>query len=259
MKTFTKYFVTLIIVLNFCYSFAISYSDVSLFVRSPNQVNAGDVYRVDITINKYEIEGFSKFETFLPNGFKIEPIKYADAVFTFKDNVAKFIWLELPNTESFNLSYNIIVPEYYKGKEKITGVFYYIFNNKKHSQGFNSLLNIKNERLDELILLDDEEKMPVDAFSTYKNKDIYFKVQLAAFSKKVSENSISGLYTPACEVKEEFVNGLYKYYYVENFYNIDVAIKFKNLCGVQDAFIMAFYKNKKITIKEALAIIEQEK
>ncbi len=257
MKTFTKYFATLIIVLNFSYSFAISHSNVSLFVRSPNQVNAGEIYRVDITINKYEIEGFSKFETFLPKGFKIEPVNHTGAIFIFKDDVAKFIWLELPNTESFNLSYNIIVPEYYKGKEKITGAFHYIFNNKTHFQSFNSHLNIKNDKLDELSLFDDKEKMPADALFTYSiNKDVYFKVQLAALGKKVSDDFISELYTPVCRVKKEFVNGLYKYY-VGEFYNIDTAIKFKNLCGVQDAFIIAFYKNGKITIKEALAIIEQ--
>ena len=258
MKTFTKYFATLIIVLNFSYSFAISHSNVSLFVRSPNQVNAGEIFRVDITINKYEIKGFSKFETFLPKGFKIEPIKHTGAIFIFKDDVAKFIWLELPNTESLNLSYNIIVPEYYKGKEKITGAFHYIFNNKKHFQNFNSHLNIKNEKPDELSLFDDEEKISTDAFSTNSiNKDVCFKVQLAAFSKKVSDDFISELYTPVCRVKEEFVNGLHKYY-VGEFYNIDIAIKFKKLCGIQDAFIIAFYKNERITIKEALAIIEQE-
>ena len=127
MKTLKK-FTTLMII---CLISTFSFGNVSLFVCSPNQVKAGDIYKVNITINKNDIKGFSKFETILPKGFKIEPIELNGASFYMKDDVAKFIWIQLPEVETINIQYNIMVPKYHKGIEKITGSFiiYYIRKN----------------------------------------------------------------------------------------------------------------------------------
>ena len=76
-----------------------------------------------------------------------------------------------------------------------------------------------------------------------------FEVQLAAFHKK------SELFSNI-RIKEKFENGLYKYS-VGKFYYIQYALKYREICGVKGAFVVAYYKNEKITIKEALKILNR--
>ena len=137
----------LAIFLTFSVLLAHSNENVSLFLRSPKQIEAGQEFTVNITINKLGINGFSKFEAVFPRGFFIEPIEKSGSTFIMKDNKAKFIWLDLPADESFNISYKVTVPEYYSGQEDIKGAFYYVEGNEKLSQKFSSRIQIINNNL----------------------------------------------------------------------------------------------------------------
>lgn len=262
MKTLIKILVITMLIACFTIVHAIPNADVSIFMRTPKTVNAGETYRVDITINKNGLKGFSKFETQIPAGFEITPINSNSSTFIINKSYAKFVWIEMPEDESLEISYDVRVPSYYSGDNKISGAFHYIYNNEKYSQKFCSVLNIYNSN-PELIPLPPKsnEVLSNEALNESIlsiNENISFCVQLAAFSKKITPDILAELYEPSFRVKEVYENGLYKYY-VGGFNTLQAARDFKEYCGVSDAFIIAYNRDRRTSIKDALLIIMNEK
>jgi hypothetical protein len=69
---------------------------------------------VRLLVNKANTEKFAKIEENIPIGFSAEAIDAKDAIFTFKDQKAKFLWMNLPPDPRFIVSYRLI-PEDGKG------------------------------------------------------------------------------------------------------------------------------------------------
>lgn len=252
-----------ILTLIFFFSEADAKGDVSIFLKSPRQVKAGTEYQVEITINKADIRGFSKFECILPFGFEAEMIEGNGASFVFSDSKAKFIWLDLPKEESVLISYKVFVPVHYSGEKKINGSFHYIYNNEKVTSNFSTLLNILNNRPNELKFnAKNVKSRPVEIIYDeieYKNSNPYlvFNVQLAALNTKASPEFLDELCNQPYRIKESLIDGLYKYY-AGGFYSLDSAIKFKELCGIKDAFIVVWYRGNRISLAEAKVILSKE-
>ncbi len=255
MKNFKTYILLFLVLCCFIAGKVYSSGEVSIFMRSPLKVESGETYRVDITINKEGISGFSKFETHLPEGFLIEPVNGNNSTFIFKNSVAKFIWIEMPRGQNLHISYNVKVPQNYTGKNKITGAFYYVHDNTKLFQEFNTLLDICTKNND----AGTNKSHYTETYLHKTNKDIYFSVQIAAFSKMVSVSDLSGIYHPADSIKMSRSGSLYKYY-TGTFTTLQEALDFKKSCGVKDAFVVAYYNDRRISIREAVQILlSQEK
>ncbi len=79
---------------------------------------------------------------------------------------------------------------------------------------------------------------------------VTYKIQLGAFSKPVAANAFKGL-TPIS--KEPLPNGVTKYYVgvFRQHVNADVALRKVHEYGYKDAFIVAFYNKKVITLDRA--------
>lgn len=96
--------------------------------------------------------------------------------------------------------------------------------------------------------------IPVDA----KMPDgLIFRVQIGAFKTKIPNNSFRGL-TP---VNAETAGNGYTRYTAGNFVKIENASAVKNDLqknGYPDAFVVVFFNGKRITLAEALAILERE-
>ncbi len=96
--------------------------------------------------------------------------------------------------------------------------------------------------------------IPVDA----KMPDgLIFRVQIGAFKTKIPNNSFRGL-TP---VNAETAGNGYTRYTAGNFIKIENASAVKNDLqknGYPDAFVVVFFNGKRITLAEALAILERE-
>lgn len=84
---------------------------------------------VRILVNKANTEKFAKIEEDIPAGFSAEVIDAKSAIFTFKDQKAKFLWMNLPPEPRFTVSYRLI-PLDGKGDAtvQIAGKFSYIVN-----------------------------------------------------------------------------------------------------------------------------------
>lgn len=232
--------------------------NLSIFQKAPRNIKAGEEFIVDITFFKDNISGFSKYEVTFPHGSQIVPLVCGNATFMHKDDVVKFIWIDLPDEESFSISYKVKIPEYYSGDEKICASFHYIFNKEKISQRFCTMLHIEGEKRINIPVVRNIEKNYDNIFENYRyaGHNVVFKVQLAAMSKPATPEYIDKLVHNSYRVKEEFTAGLYKYY-VGQFYSLDAAELFRNICGVKDAFVVAYYKGERISIGEAKKLMSQ--
>ncbi|MBC7124170.1 MAG: SPOR domain-containing protein [Bacteroidales bacterium] len=102
-------------------------SNVRCIRQTPIPSGAENDYLVKLLVNKGNAQKFAKIEEDVPEGFTAEAIETKDAVFTFKDQKVKFLWMNLPAEPRFVVSYKLIAPD---GKGSITvslkGTFSYL-------------------------------------------------------------------------------------------------------------------------------------
>jgi len=95
----------------------------------PSVVGDGSEFVVNILVNKGSTEKFAKIEEDIPQGFKAEAIQTKDAIFTFKDQKVKFLWMNLPPEQRFVVSYKLIPANKTEAKQlMLKGTFSFIIN-----------------------------------------------------------------------------------------------------------------------------------
>lgn len=105
--------------------------DVTVKLDVPGQINAGSEIKVDITITKSNLQGFSRFQVDLPAGITATNVSSANADFSFKDQKVRYIWLRLPDEPTITISFNLKCYERLKGNFDLVGKFSYIDNNER--------------------------------------------------------------------------------------------------------------------------------
>lgn len=106
-------------------------ASVELFV--PEEVEAGEKFKVVMTINKGDLRGFARLQQKLPHGLKATRDQSANSEFVFKNHKTKFLWLNLPQEEQLTLSYYLEVDERVMGTFNMGGTFSYISDNQRKS------------------------------------------------------------------------------------------------------------------------------
>jgi hypothetical protein len=61
-------------------------------------------YIVNIMVNKEDKKKFAKVEETVPAGYAAVAMDNRDAIFTFKDQTVKFLWMNLPSERYFTIS-----------------------------------------------------------------------------------------------------------------------------------------------------------
>jgi len=75
--------------------------------QRPVPGNMGE-YVVNILISKNNKQNFAKIEEIVPEGYTAVSLNPAEAIFTFKDQIAKFLWMNMPTDDYFTVSYRLI-------------------------------------------------------------------------------------------------------------------------------------------------------
>jgi hypothetical protein len=89
---------------------------------------------ITLLVNKESLKKFAKIEESVPSGFSALAVESKEGVFTFKDNKAKFLWMNLPAEPFFTVSYKLIPMKNTAMKQPlIKGVFSYIVEDKTQS------------------------------------------------------------------------------------------------------------------------------
>ncbi|HRX30346.1 MAG TPA: SPOR domain-containing protein [Tenuifilaceae bacterium] len=102
-------------------------SNVRCIRQTPVPIGEANDQLVELLVNKGNAQKFAKIEENIPTGYSAEAIETKDAIFSFKDQKAKFLWMNLPQEPRFMVSYRLI-PENGQGEATvtITGTFSYV-------------------------------------------------------------------------------------------------------------------------------------
>lgn len=97
----------------------------------PASMEPGSEVKVVVNIEKGDLTGFAKFQLDMPEGFTVTALETKGASFTFADQKAKFIWMALPSTPTFRISYTLRAELNASGPKRIEGRMSYIENNER--------------------------------------------------------------------------------------------------------------------------------
>jgi hypothetical protein len=151
---------------------------VSVKMDVPAQVNAGSEFEVRITLNKGDLDGFSRFQQSIPAGLSAISDQSSNADFTFTDKRVRLIWLRVPKNDEITVSYKVKVDERLKGNFTLGGKFSYIDNNERKSVDVSSvsvtILPSSNIDPSKVVDVNDFEKMfaPVNVPASGENNNI---------------------------------------------------------------------------------------
>ncbi len=106
-------------------------ADINITQDMPDNMAPGTEVRVTVNVNKGSLGGFAKLQFDLPPGLTATAIETKGASFTFSDNKAKFIWMALPSSPTFRISYTLSADPHARGPLTIQGRLSYIENNER--------------------------------------------------------------------------------------------------------------------------------
>lgn len=246
-------------------------------VRTVPATAAGE-FTVEITVNKANLTGFAKLMEVLPYGFTASAVELAGASFSFADQKARFIWVSLPSTPEFKISYKVKVADV-TGDQIIDGVFSYIENDE--TQKFvvpTSTITISGDGASQDIVktedttedTTDENEVKEVKKETYEDLaadniptpqgNINYSVQILALRKAKSANAVANIYNINETVKTESAEGFRKYTvgsHSEYKSARDARETFKPK-GVIAPFVTAYNRGRRVTVQEALMVSNQK-
>jgi hypothetical protein len=106
-------------------------SGISITHDAPATMAPGSQVKVTVTVDKGSLGGFAKLQIDLPEGLTATVVDSKGASFTFDDQKAKFIWMSLPTSPSFKVSYTLSASATVGGKLPLAGRFSYIEDNER--------------------------------------------------------------------------------------------------------------------------------
>ncbi|MDD3891794.1 MAG: SPOR domain-containing protein [Bacteroidales bacterium] len=104
-------------------------SNVRCVRQSPAFSGEGNDMTVNLLVSRGSADKFAKIEEEIPEGYTAEPMNTSDAIFTFKDQKAKFLWMNLPPSQRFVVNYKLL-PTNGQGQTDLSlnGTFSFILN-----------------------------------------------------------------------------------------------------------------------------------
>jgi len=261
----------------------------------PYLADQGNDYIVNLLINKGNKEKFAKIQESVPEGYTAVSLESQDAIFTFKDQTIKLLWMNLPADPYFVVSYKLVPNEGVSEKPNMSGTFSYIENDNTLSidivEKDVSLQNANSENLLAVInstvgkaseaisytqpldysgkvkieiaesalrLINDDSKL---TSMLEPESGIYYRVQIAAGHRPINMNHYFKKYNLDKEVRAEFHEGWRKYS-VGSFYVYKAARDYRvhiwNTTTIDDAFVSAYNEGNRVTVQEALMITNHE-
>lgn len=82
--------------------------DIQCIRQAPFKTETGNDIIVRLLVYKKSMNKFAKIEEQIPDGFEAKSLDSKDGIFTFKDGLAKFVWMNLPSESGFVISYRLI-------------------------------------------------------------------------------------------------------------------------------------------------------
>lgn len=263
--------------------------------QTPYLAEGSNQYLVNLLINKGNKEKFAKIQEIVPEGYSALAVESKKAIFTFKDQTVKLLWMNLPTDPYFVVSYKLVPNEGVTEKPNMDGTFSYIESDNTLSINIvESDVNLQNVSQENLLAIISSQAEIINEPVNYvqpKNysgkvkieiaesalkliredtkltnmlepeSGIYYRVQVAAGHRPININRYFKKYNLDKEVRTEFHEGWRKYS-VGSFFVYkaarDYRVQIWNTTTIDDAFVSAYNEGKRITVQEALMITNHE-
>ncbi len=89
-----------------------TYQNVSLknidCIRQKPFLNDKNEVIVNLLINKGDLREFGKIQEQIPRGYNAVSLKSKNSIFTYKNGIIKFLWMNMPPEQQFTVSYKLI-------------------------------------------------------------------------------------------------------------------------------------------------------
>ena len=269
---------------------------ISVNQRFPGTVASGESFVVELEISKGSFNGFAKWQQSFPQGFVAEMMETRGGTFSFKDNILKLIWLELPSEETFTISYRVAIdPSVPLSEYKFGGKYSYLLKSGKKeifpeketivvadkASVLNPGLLKENNKLEEEVIDLDaqirrkkelEQLMKIGAGAdqvivSYNDlkpikDEIIYRIQIAAGHEKLSYQALFYYFEMNESVSTEFHDGWRKYT-IGQFSTYQSARKKRNelrndRSAIEGAFVTAYREGQRISISEALEVSREK-
>jgi len=97
----------------------------------PTQLELNESTVVKVSIQKSKLTGFAKLEIDIPEGYAVSALDTKGASFTFSKGKMRFVWMNLPNNDKYDVSYRITHLDGSANLESVKGIFSFIQDNKR--------------------------------------------------------------------------------------------------------------------------------
>ena len=105
--------------------------NVTCIRQTPYMSRTGNDILVNLLVYKKDMNKFAKIEETIPAGFEAKSMESRDGLFTFKEGIAKFVWMNLPEVPGYTISYRLIpVADQTLNGLNISGTLSYIMDGK---------------------------------------------------------------------------------------------------------------------------------
>lgn len=107
-------------------------------IRQKPYLNDNNEVVVNLLVNKGNMDKFGKIQEQIPMGYYAVSIKSKNSIFSYKNHIVKFLWMNLPPEEQFVVTYKLIPEEAIPDKEFIiVGTFSWAENERTKIRDIN--------------------------------------------------------------------------------------------------------------------------
>ncbi len=250
------------------------YSMVAVLREKPYLSATGDGWIVNLIVNRGALESMARIEEVVSARFTAENIESHNAIFSFKDGVVNYNWMNIPPEDYFTVSYKLIpLDGNMDDLPVIRGMISYMKDDEMNSlQIFEKDIAFHTMNKSELgeyvtAFASEMEGRSVQRPVVTKiinepvpvEQGIYFRVQILATSRSVdaeryfSKLKLGGIF-------KEHIEGLYKYttgtftlykdakYYIEKLKKVNLT----------EAFVIAYQDGERLPVRRALRLTNQK-
>lgn len=271
-------------------------SSVKCIRKVPSTVSSN--FTVELTINKGNMLGFAKLVELLPDGLTATAGDAKGASFTFVDQKVKFVWVTMPTSPEFKISYNVTALPAANGSRSIDGAFSFIENDETKKitvppstfmvNGTNNAMAAVESKKDTVLSNNTsaakitpkknpetliEETIKEETNITNANTqtlsanviptpqgDVNYRIQIAALHRAIEAKKLEDRYHLDQTVNTEMTQGFTKYTVGQHkeYLKARNAREVVKSKGVVGPFVTAYNTGQRITVQEALMITSQQ-
>ena len=152
-----KYMTHCLAVSMFFLAFSLSGQNVEISIDHPDRVNAGEDFKVTVTIKKGSLTDYSRFSQDMPLGLSATNVSSPNADFSFDEQRVRIIWLKMPDASEISVSYLVSVDSRLKGSFSLGGVFAYVVDDERKFLNFDqkrAITIVPNRTIDQALVVD---------------------------------------------------------------------------------------------------------